>query len=315
MSYKDAILAKIEELGEAAPDYFGVSKQTIAAWKNGRADALISAIEKIAPKGQTEEPMDIEAHDGSTPLECEPMLWQDKNLIILMPSYKETNPYTAFSVFALHAAHMGKVGIDMEVRTMVHKARNRLLTRFMRIPHKPQWALFIDDDMIIPCGKAAMMRERFNMQGPDSILSVDAIKQLTSRGKTLIGGLYFGRGKNAPAMYAEALNKANMDVYKRENADAQTAPKDVVKKTYGVATGCMLIHRSCVEAIERKFPEIVSKDPRKDNGYFTPQDHLEGEDMAFCRRAAAAGHPAYVDYSVVCGHLGQRIYWPHNINS
>lgn len=312
MDLKTTLLAKIEELGSDASEYFGVSKQTIAAWKNGKADALIDALQSAAPQSSNEPIYEIP--DGSMPVESDPMLWQDRNLIVLIPSYKETNPLTMFCLLATQSNYKGKVGFDMEIRTMIHKARNILLTRFMRIPHKPEWAFFVDDDMIIPTGNAPLMRKRFGLNWPEQFLKTDAITRLTSRGKTLIGGLYFGRGQNAPAMYAEAFNKNDPARMRLENEEARTAPKDLVKKTYGVATGCMLIHRSCVEAIEQKFPDVVNTNPSLPNSYFTPKDHLEGEDMAFCRKAAAAGHPAYVDFSVVCGHLGQRTYWPHNIN-
>ena len=35
-----------------------------------------------------------------------------------------------------------------------------------------------------------------------------------------------------------------------------------------------------------------------------------GEDEVFGRRAAACGHPTFVDFSVVCGHVGGKIYGP-----
>jgi hypothetical protein len=33
-----------------------------------------------------------------------------------------------------------------------------------------------------------------------------------------------------------------------------------------------------------------------------------GEDEVFGRRAATCGHPTFVDFSVVCGHVGGKIY-------
>jgi hypothetical protein len=318
MNIKELIDAKLSMLTlDEAAAFFGVSKGTIANWKSGKTNINIDAVQKVLDECQPIEDASklMPEPDGCFLPTDEPMMWKDKNCIILLPSYKTTNPLTTFCVAALMNRYPGKIGLDMEVRTMIHKARNVLLTRFMRISHKPEWALFIDDDMVLPVGLAAFTNVRAQANMPEKYAALDAIGQLVKRGKTVIGGLYFGRGKGAPAMYAEALNESNRDIMTRENRDARLAPNDTLKKTAGVATGCMLIHRSAVEAIEQKFPDIISENPNMPNGYFTPRDHIEGEDMAFCRRAREAGHQPYVDFSVVCGHVGTRIYWPNNITS
>lgn len=37
-----------------------------------------------------------------------------------------------------------------------------------------------------------------------------------------------------------------------------------------------------------------------------------GEDVIFCKRASAAGHQAYVDLGLICGHVGHEVFQPFN---
>jgi hypothetical protein len=37
-----------------------------------------------------------------------------------------------------------------------------------------------------------------------------------------------------------------------------------------------------------------------------------GEDVSFCIRASISGHQPYVDYGLVAGHIGHKVYGPMN---
>ena len=41
----------------------------------------------------------------------------------------------------------------------------------------------------------------------------------------------------------------------------------------------------------------------------------QGEDETFGRRAAAAGHQTWVDFSVICGHVGTKVYNSQNTDA
>ena len=123
----------------------------------------------------------------------------------------------------------------------------------------------------------------------------------------------------------------------------------ICKPTKWVATGCLLVHRSVFEDIDKKFPHL-------NKNFFSPSEHdlisrvesmdavikdnsipheqrlakvsalLEtgrllsntnsrvgvGEDVIFCTRAASAGHQAYVDMGLVVGHIGSEVFGPFN---
>lgn len=296
---------KLETLGPTKSSKFfinpktnrPVTKKTIDGWLNNihgvplwAVDLAYQASDKdiTTPKSQV---LDLE--------------WEGKKLIIAMCCYKHTNPNTMFSVFALQDLHQGKIGLDMINQTLIVEARNRLATRFMKT--NAEWLLFLDDDMVFPCGKAGVYAERWGANVPEPYASMDVISRLIGHGVPLVGGLYFGRHEHSNAQYAEAFNN------EKENKYAHKAPYDEIRATRWVATGCMLIHRSVFEAIEEKFPEVVYDDnPAKTNGYFSPIEANCGEDMSFCTRAHDAGIQPYVDMGCICGHLGYRMYWHHN---
>ena len=150
-------------------------------------------------------------------------------------------------------------------------------------------------------------------------------------------------------MYAEGARNEEADRIRRE------APEDRIAPTDWVATGCMLIHRSVFEDIEKTFPVLARNPDGKGGNWFTSSEHelreglarLEkellsgpmtaergamaldrivalrrqaekssslgmGEDVQFCIRAKQAGHQPYVDFGLVCSHIGTHHYGPKN---
>jgi len=232
--------------------------------------------------------------------------WEKKNLIIGLPFYKSTNPHTLFALMCLQDKHHPKIGFDIITRTMIVQARNILATRFMKTT--ADWLLMIDDDMVFPCGRADLYTNRFGAKADEPFASMDIVSRLLSHKKPLVGALYFGRHENGRAQYAEALADD------AENRYAHDAPYNELKPTKWLATGGMLIHRSVFEAIEKKFPDIMSdkNDNTTGNGYFTPIAANCGEDMSFCTRASDCDIQSYVDMGCMMGHIGSKSYWGHN---
>ena len=261
--------------------------------------------------------------------------WEGKKVALLFPWYKTVNPVTCMGLMAM--LDRSRMGIIMSHGdAYIAHSRDSLAQRFLRT--QCEWAFMVDDDMMIPFGNPAAFRAFTGFDIPDQYAGLHTLNQLISRQKTLIGGLYFGRQPTGRPMYAEGV------AYKDEaDAARRGAPADLVKPTRWVATGCMLIHRSVFEDIDKKFPEIEQK-------FFSPGEHdvvtaareavalLEqsdaaqalavlqrglqlakanspsgvGEDVTFCVRAAAAGHQPFVDWTVVCGHVGTAVYGPKN---
>lgn len=262
-------------------------------------------------------------------------------VVLALPWYKSASPITAFSVMGLVDRARTMLLLNFGDAFVAH-TRNTVADLFLETD--VEWMLTIDDDMVVPFGNSAWFNAftRFNL--PEKFAGVNAMDRLLSHGKTLVGGLYFGRHPFGPPMYAEGCNDA------AEAARARMAPQDAVKPTRWVGTGCMLVHRSVFLDIEKMFPRLARKGKRGGQ-WFTSTEHdlvaavddakralaagdnrralqlLDeashsknsslgmGEDVAFCLRAKQAGHQPYVDFGLVCGHLGDRIYGPTNTTS
>lgn len=263
-----------------------------------------------------------------------------------LPWMKQTNPVTAFSVMGLIDRRRTALSLVHGDAFVAH-SRNKLANIFL--DSGIDWLLTIDDDMVLPFGDANWFNAFTGFNLPKQYAGLNAMNRLLSHGKTLVGGLYFGRHKNGAPMYAEGAN------IPAETAYARKAPHDVLKPTRWVATGCMLIHRSVFEDIEKRFPRLSRANNRKGGQWFSTSetdamDLIEkcrtilsdgpmtgekclkayqlieggsenarrnsslgmGEDVQFCTRALQAGHQPYVDMALVCGHLGNVCYGPSN---
>lgn len=179
-----------------------------------------------------------------------------------------------------------------------------------------------------------------------SVAGLNTIDRLLSHGKTLVGGLYFGRWVHGKPVYAEGSES------KAEESFCRRSPQDLVKPCRWFGTGCALINRSVYLAIEKQFPHLARKPDGSGGNWFTSSEHdltnsvaeavrqLEqgdidgaieslktgqkrsrqfsglgvGEDVVFCHRAAQSGHQPHVDLGLVCGHTGSFCYGPRKLS-
>lgn len=336
------VRAKIDELGlKQAEQFFGVGAVRVNHWRTGSNPVPLWAAELVYRDLLGKEDS---APNGDTLATCTTppvtLSWEGKNLMICIPWYKTASPFTAISVLGIH--DKSKMGIIMNCGdAFVSHTRNKIARTFLQT--KAEWSLWVDDDMIIPIGNAEWFNQITGMALPAEFAGLHTANRLLSHGKTLVGGLYFGRAANGRPMYAEgASNPAEAQVARR-------GPQDICKPTKWVATGCLLIHRTVFEDVDKKFPHL-------NRNYFSPSEHdlysaveaiqklltdqsipseqrllraatmLEsgrilsntnsavgvGEDVIFCTRAAAAGHQAYVDMGLVVGHVGSEVFGPFN---
>lgn len=125
-----------------------------------------------------------------------------------------------------------------------------------------EWMLTIDDDMIVPFGDAEWFRQHTGFSFAENFMELNALDRLLSHGKTLVGALYFGRNKMHRGMYNEAVQPI-------EDKYAHRGPYDLIKPTRWVGTGCMLIHRTVFEDIEKRFPALARAQDGKGGNWFT----------------------------------------------
>lgn len=267
-------------------------------------------------------------------------------VLVCLPWQKQTNPITAFSV--MNIVDRRKVATMLQFGdAFVAHSRNACATKFLDTSF--EWLFMVDDDMIVPFGHAKWFNAYTGFNLPDKFAGLHAIERLLSHGKTLIGGLYWGRHAKGRCMYSEACNNPT------EAAYARGAPYDLIKPTRWVATGCMLVHRSVFEDVERRFPRLSRARNNGGGHWFSSCEHnllaridearallnkpkvtgedaykisgiLEsasaeaqansslgmGEDVALCIRAKECGHQPYVDMGLLAGHVGSMCYGPKN---
>lgn len=257
-----------------------------------------------------------------------------RSVCILLPQYKSTNPLTFTSVLGLRHPERNAAVLNFGDAFIVH-TRNQLAHAFMT-QTRSEWALFVDDDMVLPFGNAGWFEHSTGFRHiPRSLQGLHTIDRLLASKKTLVGGLYFSRHpNNRRAVFAEGHAPGP---YSGNNFD--TLPQDRVVRTRWVGTGCLLVNRSVFVDIQSRFPHLAPARPGEPWQYFsacpdrlhaTVASFLEskasredliralsdaqrenlgkGEDVLFCERAELAGHPAHVDLGLLCGHVGHAVY-------
>lgn len=191
------------------------------------------------------------------------IVMMQKRVLMVLPWGKHTNPITAFAVSQLQDRRRTTTALNFGDAFVAH-SRNACADVFLA--SDKDWMLTIDDDMIVPFGNGAWFNAhtRFNFAEP--FASFNALDRLLSHGKTLVGSLYFGRYPGAFPMYGEGANDAEGDY-------ARSGPHDVCKPTRWVGTGCMLIHRSVYEDIEKRFPRLGRGADKKGGQWFSSSEH------------------------------------------
>lgn len=190
-----------------------------------------------------------------------PVIAYHKKVMIVLPWWKQVSPITAFCVAQLIDRRRTSSMLNFGDAFIAH-SRNSCVDVFLKSPC--DWFLTIDDDMVVPFGNAAWFKAHTRFDDfPEQFLSINALDRLMSHQKSLVGALYFGRHAEGPPVYNEG------GMTPQEAAFARRAPHDLIKPTKWVGTGCMLIHRSVFEDIEKKFPRLSRGPNGKGGNWFT----------------------------------------------
>jgi GT2 family glycosyltransferase len=133
--------------------------------------------------------------------------------------------------------------------------RNGLIERFLTRPSL-EWILFVDSDMT-----------------PEP----ETTCRLLSHNVDIVGALYYSRDGHYMPMYGELQN------------DPGGISASGLRKVDWVGTGCMLIRRKVLEAMQPPYMEFLAPGL--------------GEDVFFCRKARQLGFGVYVDTAHCVGHM------------
>lgn len=184
------------------------------------------------------------------------------------------------------------IGISAMKGHRVDRNRDQIVQDFLSHPDKPDWLLFLDSDMLFP---------------------TDIGMRLMALRLPVVGGLYFHRSNHLPFVMTEFdyqpdqygrmrrtwlferqlvydfLDKeARLPMH--DGAVAIDGAKGRIIPCDAVGTGCMMIHRSVLEALEPP--------------WFEYREMAESEDLTFCYRVKhELDVQVYADLGSVCGHF------------
>lgn len=226
------------------------------------------------------------------------------DLFVGFPCYKQTNPATAWCLLAIAKDFGDKVRFDMQIGdAMIYHARNELAMKFLATDAK--WLLFIDDDMIIPIGRPAFLKQiaRLPADYSEKAASLNTINRLVGHDQDIVGATYFSRHPDG-----FAVNSLNND---NSYGERVTQFKDSIMPCKWIGTGCMLIRRNVFETMMEKFPELAPGNENMPWNFFQPMEDGRGEDIAFCARAIECGFQPYVDTMLHAIHVGYGTYGVH----
>lgn len=201
-----------------------------------------------------------------------------KRVMLVCPWHKNVHPITSFCVSQLADKRRTSALLNFGDAFVAH-SRNTCADLFLK--SDLEWMLTIDDDMLVPFGNAGWFNAYLGYDLPEPFCSFNAIDRLLSHGKTLVGALYFGRWKDGWPVYGEG---------KAEVAYARSAPHNVCKRTRWVGTGCLLIHRSVFEDMEKRFPHLARGADGKGGHWFSTSEHhlLDGVHRVYSELAKGA---------------------------
>lgn len=190
-----------------------------------------------------------------------PELFEGRSVYIALPWYKTTNPRTAFSLMAMLDRRRMAVSLDFGDAFVAH-SRNKLSDMFLKT--KFEWMLMVDDDSVPPFGNAALYNTFTGFELPEEFAGRHGIDRLLSHGKTLVGGMYRGRWPHSKPIFAEGPSVQPW---------IESGPKDELRQTKWVGFGFVLIHRSVLLDIEKKFPHLARKPDGTGGNWFTSSEH------------------------------------------
>lgn len=303
---KQIVKDRIGQLGvKEASKFYGVSVGTVSNWASGKTPPSVDAVTL------TLKDLDIPA----TPEVKDLVMWEGRQVALLMPVYRTLNPDTHFTLFANYMKYgPEKIAMPRPLKgTCIWEARNRLIDKGMNIPGVKKF-IMPDDDMAFPFGYPDHFNQYYESNLPAERVGHNAISRIMSHpsDKGIIGAMYFGRhSKGRSQCEFGFLNSLHEDERLRNGYYKGLVPMG------WVGTGFIRIERWVIEAMRKeidngRWPECKPAAADKWYGYFNPLRVGIGEDVSFCRRAAEIGIQSYLDSSLECLHFGERAYASHN---
>lgn len=269
-----------------------------------------------------------------------------KKVLIAMPWQKQVHPLTAFCVAQLTDKRRVASTLCYGDAFVAH-SRNSIVDNFLMT--NLDWLLMLDDDMICPIGDAKWYNKVTGFNFSDLFAGLNTVDRLLAANKTLVGALYFGKSDGGPAVYGEGMvggkeleyaRKAPINMIKPTRwvgtgclLAHRTVFEDIERRFPRLARGAdgkggnwfTSSEHNAMDWIDRT-RKMLAEGAMTAEKAFKAYEMLEaasndarvsstlgmGEDVSMCVRAGQAGHQAYVDFGLVAGHAGVKIFGPRD---
>jgi len=211
----------------------------------------------------------------------------------------------------LYYAKHFDIGFELVGNTLIPSARNELADRFLK--SRAEWSFWLDSDVFMPYGNASDTFLAYTGATKGRQYAVhDTLPRLLSHRQPLVGGVYSGRFKGSPMTIQPDLSPRHPNDQRVSESLREGKPAGGLQPVEWVAAGLMLVHRKVFEKIKETQP-IEPRFPGDYYPFFTQfQNGAGGEDIAFCRRAIAAGVRPMLDTEIRAGHIGLSMFMPED---
>lgn len=306
---KQSIKDKIVAVGlDEASKLFETPKSIVSKWADGSATPTLKAAQIIVNEMPAPDLGFASLFSPSSSV----VTWEGQKVMILFPSYKYINPLTNFTLFANYARYgADKLGLATKNLTVIHEARSFLIHVGM-LNKSIEDFIFIDDDMVLPCGNEQIFNGNFRMRVKPTSAQFNFISRIMSHPRDLgvIGALYYGRHEFGMPQCDWGFNPN-----RGTNANELRAEKHTgLKEMDWVATGGLRIPRWVIEKKRAeidagRWPELKPATENGYYGYFHPMRAGFGEDMSFGYRLKEIGIKSFLDSELVLGHAEGNVIW------
>lgn len=218
-------------------------------------------------------------------------------------------PTLPFMWTLLYLAKKYELGFDVQSDTMIVRSRNMLAHRFLQ--SECTWSLWLDSDIAAPIGNPDWYKWVTRAQAiPSEYTAYDVLARLMSHNKAIVGGVYASRQVHGKLVIQPEINPRTPEDKLLCNEIRRGTARGLTGVDW-IGFGCALVHRAVFLEIQQRYPQLAPKAEFEPWRYFQPEGS-EGEDEAFCHRAAVCGVPIWLDTQLICGHIGHQVYLPEH---
>ncbi len=251
-------------------------------------------------------------------IETGPDAIEKSHFAILLPTHRDFPPVVLMDVLAQWKATLPEevaealAPLHLQSDSLIHRARNVLAERFLASGQ--EWSYWQDSDIVAPTGNAAWFKTKVPNNYPDDFFRQAAIRRLTGHNKSIVSAVYCQRNHTHQLLNQMGVNPANK-THKELAERLKQGPVDKLVEVQWSGFGCIAVHRQVFLDIAEKCPDVKGTKEGDPRGFFNPTPQtdgpeVDGEDIAFCKRARDAGHPTFLDCAVIAGHVGRTAYLP-----